>query len=414
MLQLRYRLPPRRLLRLNPLADPLPPRLRPAAVLGVLDITKYFGDTSGGIRTYLLQKAAYVEARPALRHTLLVPAARASITDGDGIRTYRLAGPRIPTQAPYRLLHSAAAIRRIIRHERPDVIEIGSPFAVPWLTRRATRGLSVPLVWFYHGNVPRLISQHPGHDGALRAIGYRAAWGYVRTVSRLVRATLVASDFVAADLLREGVANVVRVPLGVELDRFNPARAVRAGATRARLGLPAGPIALYCGRLAREKQLDVLIRAWPEVERATGTRLLLVGAGPSEGYFRSLPGADRVVWVPFQHDRDLLADLLAAADLYVAPGPAETFGLSALEALSSGTPVLSVDSGGVPELVARSGAGAVYPVGDESLLAKAAIALLGTDTKLLGTAGRAYAEREHSWPHAFGRIFAAYRAVIEQ
>jgi alpha-1,6-mannosyltransferase len=283
---------------------------------------------------------------------------------------------------------------------------------VPWVVRRATRGLDPALVWFYHGNVPRLISQHPGHDGALRAAGHRLAWSYVRRVSRLVRATLVASDFVAADLEREGVANAVRVPLGVDLARFNPGRRERRAETRRALGLSEAPLAVYCGRFAREKHLDVLIRAWPAVERATGARLALVGDGPSAAWFRALPGADRVTWLPFERERDRLADLLAAADLYVAPGPAETFGLAALEALASGTPVLSVDSGGVPELVHRSGAGELYPIGDAASLADSAIALLGRDLAALGRRGRAYAEREHQWAGVFDRIFALYRGLL--
>ena len=59
-------------------------------------------------------------------------------------------------------------------------------------------------------------------------------------------------------------------------------------------------------------------------------------------------------------DRDELADLLAAADLMVSPCSIETFGLSALEALASGTPLLGADRGGIGETIARSGAGATF------------------------------------------------------
>jgi alpha-1,6-mannosyltransferase len=328
------------------------------------------------------------------------------------VRTYRLPGPPIPTLRRYRCLHSASAVRRILRAELPDFIVVGSPFLVPWVTREAARGLTTPLVWFYHGNVPRLISQHPDRDALPRRIGYRAAWSYVRAVSRRVRVTLVTSDFVAADLEREGIENAIRVPLGVDLDMFQPANRTRRDDVRKRFGLPAGPLAIYCGRFAREKHLDVLIQAWSTVERQTGATLVLVGDGPSAGWFQRLPGADRVRWLPFERDRATLAGLLAAADLYVAPGPAETFGLAALEALASGTPVLSVDSGGVPELVRRSGAGDIYPVGDPGALAEQAISLFARDLSSLGRLGRAHAEREHAWLHVFDRIFSVYRSLV--
>src|SRR5687768_1653994 len=67
-------------------AAPLPPRLRPDAKLGVLDITEFFVETTGGIRTYLLEKAKYVEASPSLRHVLVVPGPTDSITQSDGVR----------------------------------------------------------------------------------------------------------------------------------------------------------------------------------------------------------------------------------------------------------------------------------------------------------------------------------------
>jgi glycosyltransferase involved in cell wall biosynthesis len=71
------------------------------------------------------------------------------------------------------------------------------------------------------------------------------------------------------------------VPLGVDLERFHPSRQAGQSETRRRLNLPDGPLAVFLGRLAREKQLDVVLEAWPEVERRTGATLLLVGDGPA-------------------------------------------------------------------------------------------------------------------------------------
>jgi alpha-1,6-mannosyltransferase len=105
-----------------------------------------------------------------------------------------------------------------------------------------------------------------------------------------------------------------------------------------------------------------------------------------------------------------LADLLAAVDLLISPGSTETFGLSALEGLASGTPVLSADRGGVAELVAGSGAGMTFAAGDVASLADVAIsALQRDDLHCLGLLGRAYAEREHAWSRTFDRLFAVYR-----
>ena len=73
--------------------------------------------------------------------------------------------------------------------------------------------------------------------------------------------------------------------------------------------------------------------------------------------------------------------------------------------------MLSVASGGVPELVTRSGAGAVYPVGDAPALAAAAVRLLQGDLAALGRLARAYAEREHDWDGVFADLFAIYHSL---
>jgi alpha-1,6-mannosyltransferase len=228
----------------------------------------------------------------------------------------------------------------------------------------------------------------------------------------MVQATIAPCSAVARELESAGVENVVHVPLGADLDRFNPARRVRAAATRGRFGLPDGPLALYVGRLAAEKDIDVVLSAWLDVERRTGARLVLVGAGPAARSLRRSRGGARALWLPYVRDRDLLADLYAAADLFVAPGSAETFGLAALEALSSGVPVLSADQGGVAETVGRSGAGRLYASGDRAHLTETAVALLGEDLPALGRIGRRYAEEHHGWDAVFDRLFQAYRRVL--
>jgi alpha-1,6-mannosyltransferase len=389
-------------------------RLRPKAEVGVLDITKWFGETSGGVRTYLLEKARYVEAHTELRQVLVIPGARDSITHSTGVRCYRLRGPRVPTQRPYRFMLATRSIRRIIHHESPSIIEVGSCFLVPWITAHAAKKSDVPLVFFYHSNLPRSICAFPERSSRTRQRAHALAWRYIRKLDSLFELTICASRFAAADLQSHGVERVERVPLGVDLDHFNPFRRYQSEETRERLGLPLdAPVVAFVGRFAREKEVDVLIRAWPEIARRTDAHLLMVGDGPQRERLQGLADShERVLWMPYEHDREQLANLLAAVDLVVAPGSIETFGLSALEALASGTPVLSADRGGVSEQIEASGAGSTFSAGDPGSLSEAAIDLLGADLLCLGRRGRVYAEREHSWDGVFDRIFDIYRHVL--
>jgi alpha-1,6-mannosyltransferase len=407
-----------RLFPLEPLPDieiarvPLAPPRRPDA-LSVLDISEFFGETSGGIRTYLLEKAQYVEARPALRQVIMVPGPEDAVTESDGVRVYRLRGPSIPKQKPYRFMLATRSTRRVVEHEAPDLIEIGSPGLVPWLMQFATRRVETPLVYFYHSNFPRVFAPFPERASSMRRFLHHASWKYARRLDRMFDVTIAASDFSVRELQGAGIDRVVKVPLGVDLAFFRPDRRARRAEVRARLGWPDGPVAVFVGRFAKEKELDVLVRAWAEVERTTDCTLAIVGDGPMRPMLEALAvGRRRVRFVPFQTNRDALADVVAAADFFVAPCSQETFGLSSLEALASGVPVLSADRGGVSEQVERSGAGGHFASGDPGALADGVRRMLSLDLRALGDQGRAYAEREHAWSHVFDRIFAVYRDVL--
>lgn len=388
----------------------LPAPLRPGA-FALLDISEYWGDTSGGVRTYLSEKAHYVESRATLRQTLVVPGPRDTVAGAAGVRCYHLRCPVIPSQHPYRAMLTPRAVARIVRHERPDIIEVGSSYFAPWMVRGPARREGIPVVWFYHGHLPRIVAPLLDGDPVPRRWVARAAAHYVRAIGRRVARTFVASDFARQDLERFGVENVVRVPLGVDADTFNPLRRSRAAAVRRARGLTDDPIALYTGRFTGEKDLDIAVEAWRHVT-TPGATLVLLGAGPRQAALSARAEGLRVRIMPFEHDREAMADLYAAADVYLAPGPAETFGLSAHEAMASGTPVLSVNAGAVAEQVRRCGAGALYPLRDPRALADAADALFASGPDTAGARSRAFIEAHHRWDVVLDRLFGVYREVV--
>ena len=390
----------------------LPDVARPAATLAVLDTTEWFAPTSGGIRTYLLQKEVYVAARPWLRHALVVPWSTDGIVEREGARWYEFAGPRVPRNEPYRLLTSVRRMRRVFDHEQPHVIELGSPAVVPWVVFRALGKRDVPIVNFFHSHFPALLRGSRRPVPPAREILFDAAWWYARRMDRRVSATIAASRFVADDLERAGIPNVVRIPLGVDLEHFTPERRANAAATRVEWKLPAdGPLVTFIGRFAHEKELDVLMDAWPEIQRRTGASLVMAGDGPEKLALQARNTGAQVFWLPFIADRARLADLQAASSVYMATSPHETFGLSPLEAMACGTPVLAADGGGVREHVLSSGAGRIFTPGDADDLVEQAVALLNDDLAGHGARARTFAAREHSWESVFDRVFALYARV---
>lgn len=389
----------------------LPPRDRPNAQLTVMDVTKWYGETSGGIRTYLNEKARHVRSHPGLRHVLAIPGGEDALDDGDGTRTYRLRGPRIPTQQQYRFLLATRSLQRIVEHERPDVIEVGSQFFVPWVTRLATRHRRTPLVGFYHTNMERSVGAALRLDGSADMFSRSITRGYLRNVDRLFAARLAASDSLANDLRAAGIANVTRIRLGVDAATFHPDRRARRRRVRLEHGIPLDePAVVYCGRVAPEKEIAWLVQQWKLASQFTRAWLVVIGEGPQK---RELQAASReahtrIIWLDFESNRERLADLLASMDAAVAPGPVETFGLSALEAMACGTPVISVDRGAGAELVQRSEGGATYRLRDEFDFAATIAMFLRGDLAHYGANGRRYAEREHTWERAFDELFSLY------
>ena len=126
------------------------------------------------------------------------------------------------------------------------------------------------------------------------------------------------------------------------------------------------------------KRVRDVVAIYARVARQIPSVLVMVGDGPdrvlAEQEARELGVADRVF---FLGKLESVAPLLASADLFVLPTQSESFGLSALEALATGVPVIGVNDGGLPEVVRDGETGALCAAGDVEGMARAAIELLG-------------------------------------
>ena len=182
-----------------------------------------------------------------------------------------------------------------------------------------------------------------------------------RLTDRLNRSTAASYDVVvattawaAAEFRRPGAANVVQVPLGVDLSCFHPRR--RDEGLRSRLA-PDGQILLvHCSRLSPEKRPQRAVGALAELRRRGLPAVLVVaGDGPRRRALQNQARGLPVRFLRHVSDRGLLARLLATADVVIAPGPVETFRLPALEALASGTPAVVSSHSALPAIVGWPG-----------------------------------------------------------
>ena len=140
------------------------------------------------------------------------------------------------------------------------------------------------------------------------------------------------------------------------------------------------PILMHTSNFRPVKRVVDVIRVFARVRSQQPCVLVMVGDGPdrpaAEEEARRLEVAAHV---RFLGKIDTVAPLFAAADVYVFPSESESFGLSALEALASGVPVVAARVGGVPEVVRDGVTGALLPLGDIEGMAQAAVRFLAPD-----------------------------------
>lgn len=151
---------------------------------------------------------------------------------------------------------------------------------------------------------------------------------------------------------------------------------------RSKLARPGEKVLMHISNFRPVKRVRDVVRIFHRVQASIPARLVFIGDGPERSAAAeeadSLGVADRVV---FLGKLDSVAELLACADLFLLPSASESFGLVALEAMASGTPVVASDAGGLPEIIRDGEAGHLAPVGDVEAMASAAIELLGDDAK---------------------------------
>ena len=378
----------------------------------VVDITSFFSDSCGGIKTYYRQKARFLPELGFDCH-FVVPGRTAGSEPFGGGTLHRLAGPPLPGNSNYRLFGARAKVAELLRRLAPDVVEVGSHYLLPrWVTEAvADLHPRCAVVGFFHSDIPRTLVEPmvrwlpPG----LRRAALAAAWRFVRRRHQLYAATLVASRELVETLGHLEIPRVRWVGLGVDVGLFRPAP-VRAGVE---LGLASVPVVAYSGRLAREKGFLTLLRAWDAIAAATGAALHVAGDGPCRKQLARLVAtrSDVVDRGCFQRPSDVAA-FLAAADVVVAPGATDTFSLSTAEALACETPVVAPDSGGAGELVARSDGGALFRDGDAGALAAAVTRLLrspASDRLAIGRRGRAHVVGQFAWPIVARRLRDEYQ-----
>ncbi|MBS41709.1 MAG: glycosyl transferase [Nocardioides sp.] len=354
----------------------------------IAQIANFVGPASGGMRFAVEALGrGYVEA--GAERLLVVPGPyddRVRTAYGDVVQ---VRAPRVSV-AGYRLIVEPWRVVDVLEEFAPTSVEMSDKTTllpvVRWARRRGARTTLLS-----HERLDDMLAMRTGKDATSRASIGLLNRVLVRSVDQVVVTSRYAHAEFAAVAASAG-CELVRVPLGVDLDLFRP-----------RGWEPSRTLRLVlAGRLSREKSPHLAVAtALALHRRGVDVRLDVHGDGPHRAELEALAAGAPAHFHGHLGDRVALSRRLGEADVALSVCPGETFGLAVLEALASGTPVVTADRGGARELVdASSGA---WATPDPERLADAVLRVAARPPVVRRAAARARAER-FPWQRTVDRM----------
>lgn len=348
-------------------------------------------------------------------HTAMIiaPGPAPATFAGHTVRTL----PAVPVRG-FRAGVPTAAVRRALRDFRPDVVHVASPFLVGARGLHAAEHFDLPTVAIYQTDMPNYVKQHG--PGAFGRGASSLTWEWVRRLHERADLTLAPSRPTLEELRAHRIPRTDLWGRGVDTRLFTPTWKQDEETLALKRALaPDGELLLgYVGRLAPEKELHRLA----ELAQLPGTRLVLVGEGPS----RNELGARLAEAVASSSGRpnlppaflgprtgDDLARAYAAFDIFVHTGTKETFGQTLQEAAAAGLPVVAPAVGGPLDLVAHGESGYLFDPEVRGDLARWVAELVDSPSlrERMGEKGPAMVA-ERSWSSLTEQLVGHYEGAI--
>jgi alpha-1,6-mannosyltransferase len=310
----------------------------------IVHIANFYGPNSGGIKTtlhelgrgYLHYGHEFIYIVPGVNNHSEMTQYGYKIT---------LPSVMLPGSGGYRIIRNNRELKKIIESLNPDAIEVSDRFTLRTIGLWAKRQ-SIPTVVFSHETLRGLASRFlPSWLPQSKIVNWHNA-----RLARSFDHVVATTEFAAKEFRDIDTKNIVKIPLGVDLHTFTPTN--RSLTLRRDLLQGAQLLLVHCGRLSPEKEphrsidaLEILLK------RGINARLVMIGNGPLWSKLRERAEGLPIDMLGYIADRKKVSAILASADISLAPGPLETFCLSALESLASGTPVVASSSSAVGEFL---------------------------------------------------------------
>jgi len=264
-------------------------------------------------------------------------------------------------------------------------------------------------------NLPLIATFHPAFDSKLRNLKsstqfltYQLYAPFLANYDRVIVFSHIQRDL----LIRLGVPErvVAVIPNGVDVQKYSP------GYSSFKDRIQAKRLFVYQGRIATEKNVEAMLKAWKLCEMGAGSKLVIVGDGPLKSSLMPFYGEeDGIIWLGFIEDEQERINILCAADVFVLPSLVEGLSLSLLEAMACGVACVATDAGADGEVL-EEGAGVVLNTQGVTTQLKTLFPLFRDHpelTILLGKKGRQRVLERYTLSRNITQVEALYAEVVQ-
>ncbi|MCD6547031.1 MAG: glycosyltransferase [Nanoarchaeota archaeon] len=289
---------------------------------------------------------------------IFAPGEKTKLDEYFGARVYYIKGLEFKKYPGYKIVLPTKFISRInafLEIEEPDIYHIHSPFSLGIAGMLFSSKFKKPIVGTFHTYLEDYIGYlFNGNESrefyATKKILGMTSWNYFRFIFNKCSFVISPTNEIAKVLRKKGFKNIVVVPSAVDFDYLDKQKKINI---RKKHKIPKGyKIILYVGRLGFEKKLNVLLDAFKMLNGKN--YLLIVGKGPFEKKYKDYVRKNKiknVKFVGYVKDEEL-SSYYRSCDLFVSPSDTETQGLTLVEAMHFGKPVIGANRLGVKEVIA--------------------------------------------------------------
>ncbi|WP_414581210.1 glycosyltransferase family 4 protein [Scytonema sp. PCC 10023] len=294
-----------------------------------------------------------------------------------------------------------------LRRLKPDIVHASltlSPldFVLPEICEK----LKLPLIATFHtpfaGKGAKLVS-------GTQLLAYQLYAPFLGNYDRVIVFSQIQRELLA----RMGVPeqNIAVIPNGVDVEKYSP------GPSKVKEEFRAERLFVYQGRIAPEKNVEALLRAWKQAEMGPNSKLLIVGDGPLKPSLEPFYGSEyNITWLGFVADEQRRIEILRGADVFILPSLVEGLSLSLLEAMACGLACLATDVGADGEVLEK-GAGVVLNTKTTRFQLRTLLPLFQDHpelTTLLGQKARKRVLEQYTLSGNITRLEELYTKVLEQ